>query len=102
MKISATCIVALALTCTLPVSAEDSYVIRYSATELLTTKGMDSVLQRIRSAAKDYCPTYLEIRSHTDVRNCVDSVVADLVEKVGYPAFTRYVSDQPTTLTAGN
>ncbi len=80
-----------------PAWAQDNYVITYRAAELNTAVGMQQVLQRIEAAARAYCPTYLEIRSHSDVRTCINAVIADLVEKVDYPAFTRYVAEQPAS-----
>ena len=63
--------------------AQDSYIISYSEQELATVQGRAQVLERIRKAAKGYCPTYLQIKSHSDVRACVDGVVEDLLSKVG-------------------
>ena len=45
---------------------------------------------RIVKTAKQYCPTYSQIRSHKDVQTCVDGVVSDLVEKVDHPQLSGY------------
>lgn len=62
--------------------AQDSYIISYSEQELTTTQGRAKVLRRIQDAATSYCPTYLQIKSHSDVRACVEGVVQDLLDKI--------------------
>ena len=42
----------------------DEYVLSYSEAELLSSQGVEGVHHRIVQAAKDYCPTYHQIRSH--------------------------------------
>ncbi len=70
--------------------ASDEYVLTYSAQELSTFSGVEDVHARIVKTAKQYCPTYSQIRSHKDVQNCVDGVVSDLVAKVGHPQLSGY------------
>ncbi len=70
--------------------ANDEYVLTYSANELSTFNGVQDVHARIVKTAKQYCPTYSQIRSHADVKTCVDGVVADLVEKVDHPQLSGY------------
>jgi len=69
--------------------AED-YAINYSNKELSTGAGVANVHARIVKAAKQYCPTYSQIRNHKDVQNCVNGVVEDLVSKVNHPTLSDY------------
>jgi UrcA family protein len=68
----------------------DDYTLSYSAKELANSDGVTSVHKRIVKAAKDYCPTYSQIRNVRDVQSCVDGVVDDLVNKVGHPRLSSY------------
>jgi len=68
----------------------DEYAVNYSAKELVSSEGVASVHERIVKAAKDYCPTYSQIRNHKDVQSCVDGVVNDLVNKVNHPRLSSY------------
>ncbi len=69
-------------------AASDDYVVSSSHTELTSAKGVEDVHARIVKAAKQYCPSYSQIRSHAEVRLCVDGVVEDLVSKVAHPTLT--------------
>ncbi len=68
--------------------ASDDYMVSYSHAELTSAKGGENVHARIVKAAKQYCPTYTQIRSHAEVKLCVDGVVEDLVSKVDHPTLT--------------
>ena len=70
----------------------DEYVLTYSEKELATFGGVADVHARIVKAAKQYCPTYSQIRSHADVKTCVDGVVSDLVLKVNHARMTSFHS----------
>ena len=70
--------------------ANDEYVLSYESNELSTFAGVQDVHARIVKTAKQYCPTYSQIRSHADVKTCVDGVVADLVDKVNHPQLSGY------------
>ena len=74
-------------------SAEE-YVLTYSEKELGDYAGVEAVHQRIVKAAKQYCPTYSQIRSHRDVQACVNDVVQDLVEKVNHPRMSAFHDGQ--------
>ncbi len=71
-------------------AANDEYVLTYSAQELSTFSGVQDVHKRIVKTAKQYCPTYSQIRSHNDMKTCVEGVVSDLVEKVNHPQLSGY------------
>lgn len=68
--------------------AGEEYMVSYSHTELTSAKGAADVHARIVKAAKNYCPTYSQIRSQAEVKLCVDGVVEDLVSKVDHPTLT--------------
>lgn len=72
------------------VAANDEYVLAYSTKELSTFSGVEDLHKRIVKTAKQYCPTYSQIRSHADVKTCVDGVVEDLVAKVDHPRLSGY------------
>ncbi len=74
----------------LSVLAKDEYAVSYSVAEMETYDGVQSVHARILKAAKQYCPTYSQIRSHADVRTCVEGVVDDLVDKINHPTLTGF------------
>ncbi len=76
---------ALALSAGLAAHGADEYAISYSEKELTNSAGVEQVHERIVKAAKQYCPTYSQIRSHAEVKLCVDGVVEDLVQKVNHP-----------------
>ena len=71
----------------------DEYAMAYTAKELSSVEGVKDVHARIVKVAKQYCPTYSQIRNHKDVQSCVDGVVADLVDKVDHPRLTNYHVD---------
>ncbi|MEQ8689254.1 MAG: UrcA family protein [Pseudomonadales bacterium] len=75
-------------------ASENEYAITYSKSELESVTGQRAVLRRIQAAAKSYCPDYLEIRSHYDVRMCINGVVDDLVASIKHPRFTAFVEAQ--------
>ncbi|MFT7653347.1 MAG: UrcA family protein [Limisphaerales bacterium] len=70
------------------VAANHDYTVSYSYTDLTTSQGVENVHKNIVKAAKQYCPTYSQIRSHADVKNCVTGVIEDLVSKVNHPQLT--------------
>lgn len=70
--------------------ADGEYRISYTAGELSSHAGVVQVHERIVEAARDYCPTYMEIRSHSDVKTCVDGVVDDLVSSINHPTLSGY------------
>ena len=78
-------------------AAAEDYVVTYKHAELTNAQGVADVHNRIVKAAKRYCPTYLEIRSHADVQTCVEGVVRDLLAKVDSPTFTAFVARHPVT-----
>ena len=49
--------------------------------DLESVAGMRVLEARIMTAAKAYCPSYLQIRSHQDVDECVQAVVRDLMQR---------------------
>ena len=69
-------------------AAGEEYLVSYSEVELTSAKGTEDVHARIVKAAKHYCPTYSQIRSHAEVKLCVEGVVEDLVSKVNHPTLT--------------
>ena len=75
---------------------ESSYAITYSHSELTTPAGVVAVHQRLVAAALDYCPGYLQMKSHAAVDACVDGVVEDLVKKINQPSLTAYTEDPET------
>ncbi|MEQ9450796.1 MAG: UrcA family protein [Pseudomonadales bacterium] len=76
----------------LPAFADGGYAITYSQAELSSQTGMENLRIRIEQAARNYCPTYLQIKSHRDVRTCVRGVMKDLVVKIGNESFTHHVA----------
>ncbi|XOV84871.1 MAG: UrcA family protein [bacterium] len=68
----------------------DEYAVAYSSKELTSSAGVKQVHERIVKVAKQYCPTYSQIRNHNDVAACVSDVVEDLVSKVDHPRLTSY------------
>ena len=68
----------------------DEYAVSYSENELTNVSGVQGVHARIVKAAKQFCPTYSQIRNHKEVSACVADVVADLVEKVDHPRLSGY------------
>lgn len=83
-------------------AAERDYMVSYSYTDLTTSQGVESVRKSIVKAAKQYCPTYSQIWSHADVKNCVDGVIEDLVSKVDHPQFTSLHETGSTVSLAGS
>ena len=74
--------------------AAEHYIVRFAQAELDSTAGMQGVYRRIEKAAREYCPSYRQIRSHADVRSCVKAVVDDLVQKTQSEAFIKYAAGQ--------
>lgn len=72
--------------------AADSYALVLQQKELTTTVGLQQVHARMQQAAKEYCPTYLQIRSQADVATCIDGVVEDLTAKIADERLTNYVA----------
>ncbi len=72
--------------------AADSYALVLQQEELTTTDGLQQVHARMLQAAKDYCPTYLQIRSRADVATCIEGVVEDLTAKIADERLTNYVA----------
>lgn len=82
-------------------SFADDYAVAYSSQELTSASGVEQVHERIVKVAKQYCPTYSQIRNHNEVAACVKDVVADLVEKVDHPRLTSYHSGDNSVQIAG-
>ena len=79
--------------------AEDTqYVLNYSYAELKTEAGRKAVLKRIVRTARQYCPSYSQVRSLKVVQECVDGVVADLVDKVEDRSFIAFVEHNQSLL----
>lgn len=76
----------------LPAYAADSYSVVLQRAELNTVAGLQQVHSRMLQVAKDYCPTYQQIRSRTDVATCIDGVVQDLTEKIADERLSGYVA----------
>lgn len=83
-------------------ASADEYVLTYSEKELGNYNGVKAVHERIVKAAKQYCPTYSQIRSHRDVKTCVDGVVEDLVNKVNHPRMAAYHDGQVWQIAEGS
>ena len=83
------------------VASADEYVLSYSEKELGTYNGVQAVHERIVKAAKQYCPTYSQIRNHRDVQSCVDGVVEDLVSKVNHPRMSAFHDGQGWQIAEG-
>lgn len=79
----------------------DDYAVAYSSQELTSATGVEQVHERIVKVAKQYCPTYSQIRNHNEVAACVKDVVADLVGKVDHPRLTSYHSGDNSVQVAG-
>ena len=81
--------------CTSPwVSAVENYTVTYSEAELVNATGMQSVYSRIYATAQSHCPKYRRIKSHRDVRTCINGVVDDLVTKMNHSGFTTFAHQQ--------
>lgn len=72
--------------------AADSYTLVLQQKELTTIGGLQQIYARMQQAAKEYCPTYLQIRSQADVATCIKGVVKDLTEKIADERLTNYVA----------
>ena len=68
----------------------NEYAMSYSANELSSIEGVQSVHARIVKVAKRYCPTYSQVRNNKEVASCISDVVEDLVSKVDHPRLTGY------------
>lgn len=90
MKKSATALFGIAAIGFASTAFADDYAMAYSSAELSSASGVKQVHERIVKVAKQYCPTYSQIRDHNDVAACVSDVVADLVSKVDHPRLTSY------------
>ena len=69
-----------------------NYATSYSKVELSTPAGVYALHQRLVKAGQDYCPGYLQMKSHSAVEACVEGVVKDLVSKIDHPALTTFAS----------
>ena len=72
---------------------ESNYAITYSHAELTTPVGVAAVHERLVQAGRDYCPSYLQMKSHSAVASCVEGVVEDLVKKINQPALTAFAEN---------
>lgn len=80
----------------------EQYVVTYAANELGNYDGVRSVHARIVKAAKQFCPTYSQIRSSREVNACIEEVVADLVAKVDHPRLSDYHAGDDRVRVAGS
>ncbi|MEM7097838.1 MAG: UrcA family protein [Pseudomonadota bacterium] len=85
-----TLLVCAVLICAPGTWADQSYTITYSQTELTTQSGVAVVHDRLVRAARNYCPGYLQMKSHSAVDACVSGVVEDLIAKIDQPMLTAY------------
>ena len=90
MKKLVIAIASVALFSLSQVAVADDYAVNYSTTELSSGAGVASLHARIVKTAKQYCPTYSQIRNTKDVQSCVNGVVEDLVSKVNHPILSDY------------
>ncbi len=72
--------------------AADGYSLVLQQSELASITGLQQVHARMLLAATDYCPTYLQIRSHADVATCIEGVVDDLTAKIGDERLSNYIA----------
>lgn len=90
MKKSVIAIASVALFGMSQMAMAEDYALSYSNKELGSGAGAARVHARIVKAAKQYCPTYSQIRNHKDVQSCVNGVIDDLVSKVNHPTLSDY------------
>ncbi len=63
-------------------AAAKGYALQFSPAELSHQQGQQKLERRIARIARDYCPTYAQMRSHADRNTCIEGVVTDLQAKV--------------------
>ena len=80
----------------------EQYEVVYSANEMSNYDGVRDVHERIVKAAKQFCPTYSQIRSTREVNACIEDVVADLVAKVDHPRLSDYHAGDDRLRVAGS
>lgn len=73
--------------------AERDYALAFKPAEISTKAGMQQLHNEIREVAKDACPSSRGVRSIRLVKTCIQEVTADLVSKVGVPAFSEFVEN---------
>ena len=78
----------------------DTFELSYSADAVNTYKGVSELHESIVETAKEHCPTYHQVRSLADVRNCQNDVVNQLLEKVNSARLTAYHNGELTEQVA--
>ncbi len=68
----------------------NGYAVEYSAAELASASGVQSVYERIEKEARRYCPQFTQVRSVSRVAACNADVIADLVDKIDNARLTEY------------
>lgn len=70
--------------------ATHSVVVRYGALDLRDPKGIDSLYQRISTAAREVCgePGTRGLQAKAAIRACENTAVAQAIARVGHPALT--------------
>jgi len=79
----------------------DEFQMSYEANQLNTTQGIVEVHKNILQTAKDHCPTYRQIRSHSDVRECRLDVVNSLLSQIDSRQLTAYHNGESYQPVAG-
>ena len=73
-------------------SADDSrYVLSYTKADFDSVESVKALHRRIRTLATNHCPTYALTRDLRGTRDCVNDVMADLIDSINHPALSAYV-----------
>ena len=89
--IGTTCVATFAFSAT-----ADDFSFKYSANEVNSSKGVESIYKSIEQTAKEHCPSWAEVRSLADVRSCREDVANTLVQKINAPLLTAYHNGETT------
>ncbi len=79
----------------------DDFQMSYKADQLNSMQGISEVHKEILQTAKDHCPTYRQIRSHSDVRACQNDVVNSLLSQIDSRQLTAYHNGESYQPVAG-
>ncbi len=80
--------------------ANDSYQLRYSASDLRSPADTQELYERIQFEAKSYCGRRHDTWDLSNHRPCVRDVVSDLVSKVDHPALYAAAEKRDPALLA--
>ena len=71
-------------------AGDDEYVMTYSADDFQSVETVKELYQRVRTIAREHCPSYFRSRDLAGSTACVDDVVSDLISSINHPALSAY------------